>query len=260
MRIATWNVNSVKAREERLRTWLAEHRPDALCLQELKTKDEAFPLETTSGAGFEAAVYGQRTYNGVAVLSPHEIGEVVRGFEDDDAEARLIQGTVLGIRVLSAYFPNGRTVGSEAFAYKLDWMTRLRDHLDRHLDPGEPVVLAGDFNVAPDALDVAEPDKWAASVLCTPEVREALEHIRAWGFVDVFRKHHPDGGIYSWWDYRRLAFPRNDGLRIDHVFATPVLAERSTGAFIDRNQRKGKKDDKPSDHAPVVVDFDWPAG
>lgn len=259
MRIATWNVNSVKAREERLEAWLSEHRPDALCLQELKTTDEAFPSETVSGAGFRAAVYGQRTYNGVALLSPHEVEGVTRGFDGgDDDEARLIRGTIQGVHVLSAYFPNGRTVGSEAFAYKLDWMARLRDHLDRHLDPAEPVVLAGDFNVAPDALDVAEPEEWSASVLCAPEAREALAHVKAWGFVDVFRKHHPDGGVYSWWDYRRLAFPRNDGLRIDHVFATPVLAEHSTGAFIDRNQRKGKRDDKPSDHAPVVVDFAWP--
>ena len=259
MRIATWNVNSVKAREQRLGDWLSRHHPDVLCLQELKTVDEGFPSETVRSAGYEAAVYGQKTYNGVALVTPHPIDDVVRGFGNGDPQARLIRGRVHGVTVISAYFPNGRSVGSEAFEYKLEWMTRLRDHLDQHLDPGAPVVLAGDFNVAPDADDVADVDKWKSSVLCDAAARRALEAIREWGFVDVFRKHNPQGGVYSWWDYRQLAFPRNDGLRIDHVFATPILADRSTSAFIDRDQRKGKRTDKPSDHAPVVVDFEWPA-
>ena len=258
MRIATWNVNSVKAREGRVGQWLEEHRPDVLCLQELKTTDEAFPSPMVAEAGYAAAVHGQKTYNGVAILSPHEIADVVRGMGDGDPQARFIQVKVRGITILSAYFPNGRSVGSEAFEYKLEWMRRLRTWLDENLSPSDPVALAGDFNVAPDSGDVANPDRWARSVLCDPQARGALEVIRSWGFVDVFRKHHPDGGVYSWWDYRQLAFPRNDGLRIDHVFATPVLADRSTGAYIDRDQRKGPKSDKPSDHAPVVVDFDWP--
>ena len=256
MRIATWNVNSVKAREARVVGWLRQHRPDVLGLQELKTTDEAYPAETVRAEGFESAVYGQRAFNGVALLSPHPIAGVRRGLDDDDPQARLIAGVVRGVTVYSAYFPNGRTVGSEAYDYKLAWMGRLLDLLDARHDPGDPVVLTGDFNVAPDDLDAQDPERWAPSVLCHPGAREALERIRGWGFVDVVREHNPEGRLYSWWDYRRLAFPRNDGLRIDHIFATKPLADASTGAWVDRNQRKGRKTDIPSDHAPVVADFD----
>ena len=256
MRIATWNVNSVKAREARVVGWLRQHRPDVLCLQELKTTDEAYPAETVRAEGYESAVYGQRAFNGVALLSPHPIAGVRRGLDDDDPQARLIAGVVRGVTVHSAYFPNGRTVGSEAYAYKLAWMGRLLDLLDARHDPGDPGVLTGDFNVAPDDLDAQDPERWAPSVLCHPGAREALERIRGWGFVDVVREHNPEGRLYSWWDYRRLAFPRNDGLRIDHIFATKLLADASTGAWVDRNQRKGRKTDIPSDHAPVVADFD----
>ena len=271
MRIATWNVNSVKAREARVVGWLREHEPDALCLQELKTTDEAYPSEAVRAAGYDSAVLGQRTYNGVALVSRHPISDVARGFgdpatglgapaagfaDDLDSQARLIRGTVRGVTVYSAYFPNGRTVGSESYRYKLAWMGRLLEALEARHDPGDPVVLAGDFNVAPDDQDAENPEQWASSVLCDPATREALERIREWGFVDVVRKHNPQGNLYSWWDYRRLAFPKNDGLRIDHVFATLPVAEASTAAWVDRNQRKGKKTDKPSDHAPVVAEFD----
>ena len=255
MRIATWNVNSVKAREARVLGWLQDYRPDALCLQELKTTDEAYPAEAVRGEGFDSAVYGQKAFNGVALISPHPISAVHRGLGDDDPQARLIAGVVRGVTVYSGYFPNGRTVGSEAWEYKLAWMRRLLELLEARHDPTDPVVLTGDFNVAPDDLDAADPEKWAPSVLCHPLAREALDRIRDWGFVDVVRKHNPDGQLYSWWDYRRLAFPRNDGLRIDHVFATVPLAEASTGAWVDRDQRKGRKTDVPSDHAPVVADF-----
>ncbi len=255
MRIATWNVNSVKAREARVLGWLRTYRPDALCLQELKTTDEAYPAEAVRGEGYDSVVYGQKAFNGVALISPDPISAVRRGLGDDDPQARLIAGDVRGVTVYSAYFPNGRTVGSEAWEYKLAWMGRLLDLLESRHDPGDPVVLTGDFNVAPDDLDAADPEKWAPSVLCHPAAREALDRIREWGFVDVVRKHNPEGRLYSWWDYRRLAFPRNDGLRIDHVFATSPVAGSSTGAWIDRDQRKGRKTDVPSDHAPVVADF-----
>ena len=260
MRIATWNVNSVKARRDRVVGWLARHRPDVLGLQELKVADEGFPSEAVRGAGdrpHHFAVHGQKAFNGVALISPHPIGQVRRGMENDDPQARLIGGVVRGVTVYSAYFPNGRTVGSDAYDYKLAWMARLLEVIDARHSPLDPVVLTGDFNVAPDELDADQPEKWAPSVLCHSAVRDALERIRDWGFVDIVRKHNPDGRLYSWWDYRRLAFPRNDGLRIDHVFATEVVAKVSTGAWVDRDQRKGKKTDVPSDHAPVVADFDW---
>ena len=272
MRIATWNVNSIKARRDRVVGWLRRHRPDALCLQELKCTDEAYPRDAIGEAGtrddgggsgvatepgreYNSATHGQKAFNGVAIVSPHPIGDARRGMDDDDPQARLIAAEVGGATVYSAYFPNGRTVGSDAFAYKLAWMRRLLELLDARHDADDPVVLAGDFNVAPGDLDVENPGQWSESVLCHPEAREALERIREWGFVDVVRKHNPEERLYSWWDYRRLAFPRNDGLRIDHVFATAPVAEASTGAWIDRDQRKGRKTDVPSDHAPVVADF-----
>ncbi|MFQ5792696.1 MAG: exodeoxyribonuclease III, partial [Acidobacteriota bacterium] len=156
------------------------------------------------------------------------------------------------VQVLSVYVPNGSVVGSEKWEYKLDWMHRLRDYLDRHADPKEPLALCGDFNIAPDDRDVADPEAWRDTVLCHEEGRRALRHVLDWGLVDVFRLKHPEGGIYSWWDYRELGFPRNDGLRLDHIFATRPLADLLASAEIDRRERKGKK---PSDHAPVVAVF-----
>ncbi len=263
LRIATWNVNSVKVRRDRVVGWIRRHEPDALCLQELKTTDEAYPADAVRETGCESAVFGQRAYNGVALVSPHPISAVRRGLAPDpgiastaqDAEARLIRGTIRGVTIFSAYFPNGRSVGEPSYARKLEWMDRLLAFLKSNFDPRDPLVLAGDFNVAPHDSDAKNPERWAGSVLCHGSAREALERIRGWGFVDVVRKHNPEGGIYSWWDYRRLAFPKNDGLRIDHVFATKPVADASTGAWVDRDQRKGGKADKPSDHAPVVADF-----
>ena len=255
MKVATWNVNSIRAREERLLSWLDKERPDVVCLQELKARDEDFPFEAIEAAGYHAQVYGQKTYNGVAILSRLEATNVARGMADDadDPQARLIQGDIAGVRFMNGYFPNGQEVGSEKYEYKLEWMARLRSMLTRDVSPSENVILCGDFNVVPDDKDAANPEKWRDSVLCHSEAREGLERIRAWGFEDVFRKHHPDGGVYSWWDYRMLAFPKGDGLRIDHIFATKSLAGRCTAARVDRDERKGKK---PSDHAPVIAEFD----
>lgn len=238
--------------------WLEKHRVDILCLQEIKTPTELFPYELIQAAGYHCCVHGQRTYNGVAILSRQEPSNVACGLTDDtaDPQARLIAADIGGVRVLSAYFPNGKTVGTPEFAYKLAWMERLRLHLERTADPAKPLILAGDFNVAPEASDVAEPARWADSVLCVDAVRVALNRIRDWGLVDVFHEHHPGGGIYSWWDYRMLAFPKNLGLRIDHVFATQALARRSTHAAVDREERKKGTVEKPSDHAPVIVEFD----
>lgn len=251
MKIATWNVNSIRPRLDRLVEWLKKVRPDVLCLQELKARDEEFPREAIEVAGYRAAVFGQKTYNGVAILSRTEPRGVERGLPGtDDGEARLISAEVEGIRIFSVYVPNGQVVGTKQYAYKLDWLRRLRERLAERFKHSDPVILGGDFNVARDELDVAHPSRWASSVLFHPTARQSLEHVLGWGLVDIFRERHPDGGIYSWWDYRMLAFPKNDGLRLDYLFATEPLARRCTSAEIDREERKGQK---PSDHAPVVV-------
>jgi exodeoxyribonuclease-3 len=255
VKIATWNVNSIRAREERLLRWLERERPDVACLQELKVTDEDFPFDPINAMGYHAHVHGQKTYNGVAILTPHDATNVVRGMGDeaDDPQARLIRADVQGVTVWNGYFPNGKEVGSEKYDYKLRWMARLLETLQRTAASTDDMVLCGDLNVAPDDQDAANPEKWRDSVLCHDEARAALQRLRDWGLVDVFRMHHPDGGVYSWWDYRMLAFPKGDGLRIDHIFATEGMAARCRGARVDRDERKGKK---PSDHAPVIADFD----
>lgn len=254
MKIAAWNVNSIRSRLDRLLAWLVKMEPDVVCLQEVKATDEVFPYEPLREAGYFAAVHGQKTYNGVAILSRSEPQDVECGLGDgvDDPQARLIAARVDDVHVISAYVPNGQSVGSEKWTYKLRWMRRLRDYLEGRFDASIPLLLCGDFNVARDDLDVANPAQWADSVLCHEDAREALEEILRWGLVDVVREQQPEGGVYSWWDYRRLAFPKNDGLRIDYVFATEPMAARCTHGEIDRDERKGKK---PSDHAPVVASF-----
>jgi exodeoxyribonuclease-3 len=253
MRIATWNVNSVKARKERLLAFLLRHRPDVVCLQELKTEEAGFPADELRAAGYSSAILGQKTYNGVAILSREEPRDVVTGFGDggDESQARLVAATVGGLRFASAYVPNGKEVGSEKWPYKLEWLARLAAWAARSRS-GPPLVLCGDFNVAPEDRDVANPAAWAGSVLCHPDVRAAWGTVVGTGLVDSFRLRHAEGGHYSWWDYRMLGFPKNDGLRIDHVLLAGSLADRCTGAFIDRDERKGKL---PSDHAPVFAEL-----
>lgn len=254
MKIATWNVNSVKARQDRLLAWLRAKSPDVLCLQELKTTDEAFPRAEIEELGYHAAVHGQKTYNGVAILSRTASTDVHIGMGDDenDPEARIIAATIEGVRILSIYVPNGKQTDSDKFNYKLRWLDRLQAYLERH-DPQDALCLCGDLNIAPGDSDVARPDEWKDSVLCVPQVRERFERLLGWGLTDVFAARNPEGGYYSWWDYRMLGFPKNNGLRIDHILATKPLANRCTQAVIDRQERKGKK---PSDHAPVVATFD----
>ncbi|MBU4272709.1 MAG: exodeoxyribonuclease III [Planctomycetes bacterium] len=257
MKIATWNVNSIRARQERLLDWLQRAQPDVVCLQEIKAIDEVFPYEAVQAAGYHAAVYGQKTYNGVAVLSRTKPSNIEKGLADggDESQARLLRAEIGGIQVITAYVPNGETVGSEKYAYKLDWMRRLRSYLERRFTPSVPLALCGDFNVARHENDVARPEAWAGTVLFHQQIRDAMEHLLAWGLVDVFRQHHPEGGLYSWWDYRMLAFPKNDGLRLDYILVTEPLAVGCTSAEIDRQERKGEK---PSDHAPVAAMFQEP--
>ncbi len=252
--VATWNVNSIKARHDRVLNWLQNVSPDVVCLQELKVTDEAFPTDAIEALGYTTAVFGQKTWNGVAILSRHEITQVQRGMSDDvdDPQSRVISCRIAGIDVIGVYVPNGKAVGSDSWDYKMDWMTRLHAHIDREFDHGGEVLLCGDINIAPDDSDVAFPNRWRDSVLCDPEGRKRLEQILDWGMIDLMREHHEGPGPFSWWDYRRLAFPKGDGVRIDHVFGTELMAERCVDVYVDREERKGEK---PSDHAPVIAVF-----
>lgn len=253
MKVGSYNVNSIRARLERLLAWLAREQPDLVCLQEIKVTDDQFPRAEVEAAGYQVAVHGQRTYNGVAILSRAPLEDVRAGLDDaPDPEARLIAARVGDVRVLSAYVPNGQVVGSEKWGYKLAWLERLRAYLERQHDPAAPLVICGDFNVAPEDRDVARPDEWRDTVLCHADVRAAWRHLVGWGLVDAIRLHHSGEGPYTWWDYRMLGFAKNNGLRIDHILATRPLADRSAEAYVAREERKGKL---PSDHAPVVAVF-----
>lgn len=252
MWIATWNVNSIRARRERFLAWLEKRQPDVVLLQELKCQAPELEAFDFAGLGYHSAANAQKTYNGVAILSKTPLEDVLVGMDDDveDPQARLVAATTRGIRFISAYFPNGSQVGSEKYAYKLQWMERMRAYLERNCDPNAPLVLGGDFNVAPDERDVHDPAAWEDTVLFHPEVREAYERILDWGLEDSFRILHQEPGTYSWWDYRMLAFPKNRGLRIDLLLTTAPLRERVVESFVDREERKGKQ---PSDHAPVLL-------
>ncbi|MEZ4416513.1 MAG: exodeoxyribonuclease III [Gemmatimonadota bacterium] len=257
-KVATWNINSIKVRLDRVLSWLEREEPDALCLQETKIPDDQFPSEAVQEVGYHAVVHGQKAYNGVAILSRREPVAVERGLpgDDADAEARLIAANIGGVRVISAYFPNGQMVGTDRYQDKLRWMDRLREHLQSSHTLGQRLILAGDFNVAPTDADVAHPDRWGGSVLCHHEARRALARFEDWGLVDVVAAQRPQDNWFTWWDYQRLAFPKNDGLRIDHVFCTPPLARVVAEVRVDRDARKKLDfESKPSDHAPVIVRF-----
>ena len=253
MKLVTWNVNSIRARLDRCLAFLQRIGPDVVCLQELKVPDADFPFDEIHQCGYQAAVFGQRTYNGVAILSRSAIENVVRGLPGDstDDQARLIAATTVGVKVVSVYVPNGQSVGSEKWAYKLAWLTRLRDWLGS-IDRAHPVAVCGDFNVAPEERDVARPEEWVHSVLCHGDARAMMLGLIRSGWVDTMRLHHEGPGPFSWWDYRMLAFPKGNGLRIDHILTTSDLAERCSAVWVDRDERKGKK---PSDHAPVIAEF-----
>jgi exodeoxyribonuclease-3 len=255
IKIATWNVNSIRARQEAVLSWLRKHAPDLLCLQETKVEDAQFPMEAFRAAGYEPVVAGQKSYNGVAMLSKRPLTEVRIGFADLplDEQKRLMAATIDGIRVINVYMPNGQSVGSEKFIYKLGFIARLRTYLDQCHKPEEPLVLVGDFNVAPEPIDVHDPKGWEGEVLFHPEARAALAHLKSWGLEDLFRLHHTEGGAYSWWDYRIAAFRRNLGLRIDHLWGTSGVAARCRGCEIDKAPRAGER---PSDHAPVIAVFE----
>jgi exodeoxyribonuclease-3 len=257
MRLVTWNVNSIKVRADQVLAWSAAHKPDVLCLQEIKTVEEKFPLERFREAGFVgAALSGQPTYNGVAILAKGELSEVVAGFADgaeEDPHRRLIRATYRGVRIVNCYVPQGEDVGTDKYAYKLRWYPRLRAALDKQEGERKLLALVGDMNVAPGDLDVHKPERWVGKIHCSDPERAALGDLCQFGLVDCLRKHHPEGNVFTWWDYRLKAWERNWGLRIDHVFATKPLAERCTACEVHRDVRGNER---ASDHVPVAADFD----
>lgn len=254
MRLATWNVNSLAARLPRVQEWVAVVQPDILCLQETKLADDAFPAMDFASWGYDAVHHGEGRWNGVAVASKVGLSEIRTGLDDVDldAEARLLAVRCGEIDVVTAYVPNGRALDAPQYEQKLAWLARLRAVLEERFDPAGQVVLCGDLNIAPDDRDVYDPALYVGTTHTSGPERAAFQAFLDWGMVDVFRRFHEPGGLFSWWDYRAGNFHKGKGMRIDHVLATRPLADRATAILIDRNARKGQK---PSDHAPVVVDF-----
>ena len=262
MQLATWNVNSLAVRLPQVLEWLAAHPVDALVLQETKLTDDKFPRAEIEAAGYAVQWFGQKTYNGVALLSREPVRDVARnifGFADE--QARVIAGTLGGwgatgtaggLRIIGAYFPNGQAPGSEKFAYKMQWMQALRDWVRQELIAHPRLVLMGDFNIAPEDRDVHDPVAWAGQIHCTDEEREHFRQLVALGLVDAFRLFEQPPKSWSWWDYRNLAFRKNQGLRIDHILVSEALKASVTACTIDKLPRKNER---PSDHAPVIVEL-----
>lgn len=255
MKIASWNINSLRKRQERFLTWLSTFKPDVVCLQETKCTDDQFPALALQAVGYSAAFHGQKSYNGVAIISKLRLTNVQTSLCDevDDPQARVISATAGGVRIFCIYAPNGQAVGSPAYRYKLEWYRRLRDCVVLSDPIRNPVIVCGDLNVAPEDIDTHDPELWRGAIMCSDAERSAFQTLCRSGLADTLRLHHPEGGLYSWWDYRMLAFPKNRGLRIDAILASKALAAKCAGAGIERETRKGKE---PSDHAAVWAEFD----
>ncbi len=255
MLLATWNINSINARLSHIQEFLDNYEPDILCMQETKVVDEKFPRDIFIDRGYEIEIYGEKSYNGVAIASKHAIADVARGFRIEIAKGsrRLISATIGDVNIVNLYIPNGQAVGSEKYHYKLEWLCALKLHIEENYKPHDKLVICGDFNIAPDDLDIYKPEEWNGSIMASPEERDHLESIKQWGFVDLFRQHHKEGGLFTWWDYQAGAFRRNAGFRIDHIWATESVAEHCSAVMIANELRKL---DKPSDHAPVLAEFD----
>ena len=254
MKVATWNVNSLKVRLPHVLDWLAAQQPDVLCLQETKLEDRAFPAAELAAAGYQSVWHGQKTYNGVAILSRQPLHDVRRAIDGlDDPQARLIAATTSNVRVVCAYFPNGQAVGSDKYAYKLRWLAALQSQIAAELAAEPRLILLGDFNIAPEDRDVHDPAAWRDQILCSPAERAAFSALIGLGLTDAFRLFEQPERSFSWWDYRMMAHQRNMGLRIDHILIGAPLAGRCRACSIDRAPRRLER---PSDHAPVVVELD----
>jgi len=255
LKVATYNANSIRARMPLLLDWLDRESPDVLCVQETKVQDKDFPTEPIQEAGYHVVFRGQKSHAGVAILSREEPQAAAYGFDEGESDGpRLIRAVVGGIPVVNTYVPQGRSVDSEHFRYKLDWFDRLQALFERRYAPDEPLLWMGDFNVAPEPIDIHDPQRLKDHVDFHPDARAALERVREWGFVDLFRKHHPDEpGQYTYYDYRaRNPVERGVGWRVDHIWATEPLARKSTGAWIDVEARLAER---PSDHTFLAAEF-----
>ena len=253
MKIASWNVNSLKVRLPQLLDWLAAEQADVVCLQETKVEDTAFPRQEIEAAGYHVAFSGQKTYNGVALLAREAPTDIVFGNPlYPDPQKRLLAATIGDIGVICAYVPNGQAVGSDKYAYKLDWLAALARWVEERLAANPRLALAGDFNIAPEDRDVHNPEAWAGQILCSESERAAFQRLLQLGLKDSFRLFAQADRSFSWWDYRRLGFQKNQGLRIDHVLLSEPLAERCSAAGICRQMRKLER---PSDHAPVSAEL-----
>jgi len=248
IKLVTWNVNSARARIIRILDFLERHTPDIVCLQEIKATQETFPFDAISEAGYQAHIYGQPSYNGVAFLTRETAEDIQWGI---DNEARVIAGTFHGLRIINLYVPNGRRIGTPKHAYKLRWLDALNKFLDDQQEQYPEFILTGDFNVTFDDLDVAHPDNWRDSVLCDPVAREKLTTMmNKFSLSNILRKYMPGPGVYTWWDFRTRGFDWNDGICIDHILGTPAMITASTNAWVDVEERGL---DRPSDHAPVLT-------
>jgi len=253
MKIATWNVNSLNVRLPHVLEWLAAQQPDVLVLQEIKQVTEAFPAEALAEAGYQSIANGQKTYNGVAIISRNPANDPVLEFPSfEDPQRRVLAATVDGVRVVDLYIPNGSEVGSEKYAYKLAWLDALRAFLADEMSRHEKLVVLGDFNIAPADADVHDPEKWGDAILCSPAERQALKDLLDLGLTDVFRNFEHPEKTFSWWDYRAAGFRRNAGLRIDLILTSDVMTDACTSSYVDREPRAWER---PSDHAPVVAEF-----
>ncbi|HYY14088.1 MAG TPA: exodeoxyribonuclease III [Chthoniobacterales bacterium] len=253
MKIASWNINSLRKRQERLFAWLEVQKPEIVCLQETKCMDEQFPVLALHAVGYKAVYHGEKSYNGVAILSRSEPREVQASLCDEavDPQARVISAKIDDLRVYSIYAPNGQAVGSPAYHYKLRWYERLHDCLAR--ENRHTLIACGDFNVAPEDVDVFDAELWKGAIMCSDGERAAFRRLCAIGLRDTLRLHHKEGGLFTWWDYRMLSFQKNRGLRIDAILASDTLARKCTAAGIDRELRKGKE---ASDHAAIWAEFE----
>ena len=255
MKIATWNVNSMNVRQPHVFEWLQTHEPDVLVLQEIKQLTEKFPSGELQDIGYYSVASGQKTYNGVAVISKTEPTGTLTDFPDlDDPQRRILAATVDGVRVIDLYVPNGSEVGSEKYQYKLNWLASLTTFLETEMGQHENLVVLGDFNIAPADEDVYDPVKWGDAILCSPLERQALGELLDLGLTDVFRKFDQPEKSFSWWDYRAAGFRRNAGLRIDLILASTSMAARCTASYIDKEPRAWER---PSDHTPVIAEFSF---